>query len=59
MKRYFLFAQVVHKKTKEPIAGRSPYQIGQPDFKMTHEEVIAFKNAMTPHPHLIHIIQEA
>lgn len=59
MKLFFLFAQVVHKKTKQPIAGRAPFQIGNPDFKMTHAEVIAFKNAHTPHPHLIHIIQEA
>jgi hypothetical protein len=58
MKQYFLFDHIVCKKSKQPIQGKAPIQIGKPDFKMSHDQVINFKNAMTPHLHLIYVITE-
>jgi hypothetical protein len=58
MKKYFLFAHVVCKKSKQLIKSIDPIQMGNPNFKMDIESVVKFKNAMPPHAHLIYVITD-
>jgi hypothetical protein len=58
MRTYYLFAQRVNQKTQQPLENSAPYLLGKPDFKMSHDQVIAFKKAQGLHKHLIYIIHQ-